>query len=123
MSRRRKADEVMSAVIPTIKVTPSDLQKLKDAAEAKDMSLSDYVRMLIFTRLPKHRIKKLQLVDTNITAELCRLGGNLRDLYNEHGHENGFDSDASAKILGKISATLDVIRETYDRYLEREFTR
>lgn len=123
MSRRRKADEVMSAVIPTIKVTPSDLQKLKDAAEAKCMSLSDYVRLLIFTRLPRNKVKRLQLVDTDIIAELCRLGGNLRDLYNEHGGEKGFDADASAEILGKISATLDVIRETYDRYLKEELLR
>lgn len=118
MRRTRDPEQLLSEQLPHVRVTRAEKEEIYRAAEERGLTVTDYLRVLIFRRLPRNKLKKLQLVDTKVLTELMRQGANLRDLYNEYKHTGLFDKVKSAMILDKIHETVKYICEVYKRYLE-----
>lgn len=116
MARQRPAEQVLSERL-YVRVTKAEKDEISASAEQKGLTVSDYLRLLIFRRLPKHKLQRLKLVDDKLVAELARQGGNFRSLYKEYDRTGVFDSVRSAQILDKIEAALKVVIETHRRYL------
>lgn len=122
MGRRKIHEELRkSCSLPHIRVTEKEYETVTRMAEERELNITDFLRILIFRRLPKHRLKKLQLVDTKVVAELSRQGANLRNLYNSYGKSETFDSNASYEILSHIDETVLSIKRVYDEYYSRVF--
>lgn len=117
MARQRPTEQVLSERL-YVRVTKPEKAEIAEAAEQKELTVSDYLRLLIFRRLPKHKLQRLKLVDDKLVAELARQGGNFRSLYKEYDRTGHFDSARSAHILGMIEEALRVVIETHRRYLE-----
>lgn len=116
MARQRPAEQVLSERL-YVRVTQAEKAESAEAAEQKELTVSDYLRLLIFRRLPKHKLQRLKLVDDKLVAELARQGGNFRSLYKEYDRTGVFDSVRSAQILDMIEDALKVVIETHRRYL------
>lgn len=101
-----------------MRVTPKEYEDLKSAADDQELTLTDFLRILIFKRMPKHRAKKIQLVDPVIGSELSRAMGLFKSLYTDYGRSGHFDSDRSAELLREIGALLRKIDRCLDRFLE-----
>lgn len=122
MGRPKMHEELRkSCSLPHIRVTKQEYETVTRMAEERDLCVTDFLRVLILRRLPKHRLKKLQLVDTKVVAELSRQGANLRNLYNSYGKSDIFDSNASYEILSHIDETVLSIKRVYDEYYLRVF--
>ena len=120
MARTLEAGTKRDKMIPGIKATQQELDEINARAKSVGMNRSEYIRVMLFERAPKHKPKKLQLVDDHVVAELARQGGNLRDLFNQHGHENGYPSEESKEVLLKMGRTVDTIHEVFENHLRKE---
>ena len=120
MGRKRKADKPLNAMIPGIRATDEELQGLKDEAAEQGMSLTSYLRILIFRDAPRRKLKKLQLVDTQVLADLAKQGGNIRDLCNTYDRVKGFPREATEDVLRAMGDAARSITATYDAYLRKE---
>lgn len=123
MARPRKSGnkELLSKHLPRLRVTEMEYEKIVSDAKMRDLSVSDWLRILIYQNTPKHRLKKLQLIDTAIVSELSRQGGNLRNLFKEYSRGiRAFPADESRAVLHNIDEIVMYIRRVYERYLEKE---
>lgn len=116
---RAKADR-KEMKLPDIRVTKREYDEVMAGAKERDLSITDWLRVLIFRRIPKHRMKKLQLIDTSIVSELSRQGGNIRSLYNDFAKTGKFFPEETRRVLHDIDMTVMKIKRVYDIYLERE---
>ena len=80
-----------------LRLTPGELARLRDDAEAAGLSLSELVRRRYFGRPVVHRDQAL------LASELRRLGGLLKHL---HGESGGAQSARSGHVLDLIGQTL-----------------
>lgn len=119
MARPRRSEEEKKTVRLFVRLTKNEYDDIKAGAAERSLSISDWVRVLIFKRLPRHRIKKIKLVDTTICSELCRQGGLLRMLYNEYGATRVFDKERSRRILDTIEDLMAKINLCIDNHLKR----
>lgn len=120
MANRRLPEFALSENLPHVRVTKAEMQEIRDGAEKMGLTITDFLRVLIFRRLPKFRMKKLELVDPSVMAGLCRLAGNFRDLYNNYDKTETFDSARSALILDKIEHAIDTVDAAHQKYLDGE---
>ncbi len=77
-----------------LRLTQSELERLRDDAEAAGLSVSQLVRRRYFGRPVAHRS------EAQLSAELRRLGGLLKHLHNESG---GAHSARSSQVLDLIA--------------------
>ena len=120
MARRRQKETIRDKMIPGIKATETELQDVRNRADILGLTVSDYIRLMLFERAPRHKLNRLSLVDTKIIAELARQGADLRDLWNRHGYENGYPAEASAELLRQMSETVSVIRQVHELHIQKE---
>lgn len=121
MARAKKNEASVRTHKAEVRMTKAEYEELKRCAAERQLSVSDWLRVLIFRRLPRPRATRLQIVDTRTPAELLRLGGNLRDLYNTYAKTGNFYPDETRSILDAIGRAVISIARCYDEYYRREF--
>lgn len=121
MARPKKHDrERKDFALPRLRVTKREYDEVLEGAKERELSMTDWLRVLIFRRIPRHRTKRLHLIDTSVISELSRQGANIRSLYNEYAKSGNFFPEETRRVLHDIDMTVLKIKRVYDIYLERE---
>lgn len=102
--RGRRHDEPRTAVVPPVRVTEAEMQRLRDTAETEGVSVSDLVRS----------IPELHAVTTAVierpVAEARRAARDLRAQWIEMGEAAALGVKTDAEVAAAFGATEQDVR-------------